>query len=234
MNPADAATRGLTVEKLKVTTNWLEGPEFLTTERGLWPEQPPEPGWNLADILPETITGLKKPRHGNIEELLLTSSSQFCLFSAAPARDNYYEPREPLLLKFSNWSKLVRIVAYCRRLMTRKTVQMSPLEKIEAERSIVYHSQQAAYRAMLFQLKTHIRVNHDNALAPLAPFLDAQGLVRLSGRTEATALIYEAKYPLLLHAKDPLTEVLLRLIHRELMHQERYKQNYPNYIGCRG
>jgi hypothetical protein len=53
---------------------------------------------------------------------------------------------------------------------------------------------------------------------PLAPFLDAQGLVRLSGRTEAAALIYEAKYPLLLHAKDPLTEVLLRHIHRELMH----------------
>jgi hypothetical protein len=71
MNPADAATRGLTIEKLKVTTNWLEGPEFLTTERGLWPELPPEPGRNLADILPETITGLKKTRHGNIEELLL-------------------------------------------------------------------------------------------------------------------------------------------------------------------
>jgi hypothetical protein len=108
MNPADAATRGLTVERLKVNTNWLEGPEFLTFERGLWPEQPPEPGRNLADILPETITGLKKMRHGNIEELLLTSSSQLCLFSAAPARDDYYEPREPSLLKFSNWSKLVR------------------------------------------------------------------------------------------------------------------------------
>jgi hypothetical protein len=40
----------------------------------------------------------------------------------------------------------------------------------------------------------------------------------LPGRTEAAALIYEAKYPLLLHAKDPLTTVLLRHIHRELMH----------------
>jgi hypothetical protein len=122
------------------------------------------------------------------------------------------------LLKFSDWSKLVRFVAYCWRLMTRKTGQMSPLEKMEAERSIVYHRQQAAYRATLFQLKTHGRVNHDNALAPLAPFMDAQGLVRLSGRAEAAAVIYEAKYPLLLHAKDPLTTVLLRHIHRELMH----------------
>jgi hypothetical protein len=128
MNPADAATRGLTVEKLKVTTNWIEGPEFLTKERGSWPEQPPEPGQDLANILPETISGLKRIKHGHIEELLLTSSSQFCLFSAAPAQDDYYEPKEPSLLKLSNWSKLVHIVAYCRRLMTRKTGQMSPLE----------------------------------------------------------------------------------------------------------
>jgi hypothetical protein len=92
MNPVDAATGGLTVEKLKVTTNWLVGPEFLTTERGSWPEQQPEPGRDLANILPETISGLKRIQHGHIEELLLTSSSQFCLFSAAPALDDYYEP----------------------------------------------------------------------------------------------------------------------------------------------
>jgi hypothetical protein len=129
MNPADAATRGLTVEKLKVTTNWLEGPEFLTKERGSWPEQPPEPGQELANILPETISGLKRIKHGHIGELLLTSSLQFCLFSAAPARDDYYEPKEPSLLKISNWSKLVRIVAYCRRLMTKKTGKCHPWKK---------------------------------------------------------------------------------------------------------
>jgi hypothetical protein len=83
---------------------------------------------------------------------------------------------------------------------------------------VVYHSQQAGYRSTIFQITPHGRVNHDNALAPLAPFMDAQGRIRLAGRTEAAPLVYEAKYPLLMHAKDPLTEVLLRHIHRKLIH----------------
>jgi hypothetical protein len=84
----------------------------------------------------------------------------------------------------------------------------TPLEKIKAERAIVYQCQRAGYRATLFQLKTHGRVNHDSQLATLALFLDKQGLIKLSGRTEAAPLVYEAKYPLILHAKDPITTVL--------------------------
>jgi hypothetical protein len=55
-------------------------------KESLWPEQSPEPGRDLADILPETITGLKKiKKKGSINELLLTASLYFCLFSTAPA-----------------------------------------------------------------------------------------------------------------------------------------------------
>jgi hypothetical protein len=110
------------------------------------------------------------------------------------------------LLKYSEWPRLVNIVAYCRRIGSRKKGDINPLEKIEAERALVFHSQKASHRAALFQLKMHDRENHDSALAPLAPFLDAQGLIRLAGRIEAAPLVYEAKYPLLLHAKDPMTD----------------------------
>jgi hypothetical protein len=93
-----------------------------------------------------------------------------------------------------------------------------PWEKIKSERALLLHIQKAGFRSTLFQLKTHGRVNHDNALAPLAPFVNPQGLVRLSGRTEAAELLYEAKYPLILHAKDPVVEVMARHIHDSLMH----------------
>jgi ribonuclease HI len=43
LNPADAATRGLTEEKLKEVKNWLLGPDFLKTQEDMWPVQPPEP-----------------------------------------------------------------------------------------------------------------------------------------------------------------------------------------------
>jgi hypothetical protein len=75
-----------------------------------------------------------------------------------------------------------------------------------------------SFRATLFQLRTHGRVNHNNALACLDSFLDAQGIIRLAGRTEATPVIYKTKSPILLHPKDPITEVLVRFLHRKLMH----------------
>jgi hypothetical protein len=99
------------------------------------------------------------------------------------------------LLKYSRWDTLLKVVAYCRRWRTKKRGTLTPLEIIEAERAVVYHSQRAGYRVTIFQIKKRGRVNHDNALAPLAQFMDAQGLIRLSGRTEAAPLIYEAKYP---------------------------------------
>jgi hypothetical protein len=57
LNPADAATRGLRVTKLKEATTWFLGPQFLYQEEDMWRQQPPEPGRDLANILPETITG---------------------------------------------------------------------------------------------------------------------------------------------------------------------------------
>jgi hypothetical protein len=66
INPADAATRGLTVVKLIETESWTQGPEFLKRSEETWPEQPPEPGRDLANILTDTITGLKKTRHEGV------------------------------------------------------------------------------------------------------------------------------------------------------------------------
>jgi hypothetical protein len=218
LNPADAATRGLTVTKLKETTTWFSGPQFLYQDKDMWPQQPPEPGRDLANILPETITGLKKTRNGNINDLLHVNQSNICLFAAIQVRDDYRSPKIPYLSKYSLWKKLVRVTAYCLRWKSKKKGNITPLEKIIVVRALVFHSQTALFRATFFQLRTHGRVNHDSALATLAPFIDKEGLIRLSGRTEAAPLVYETKYPLLLHAKDPMTKILVRDIHQDLLH----------------
>jgi hypothetical protein len=218
MNPADTTMRGITVDKLKETKEWFNGREFLTHQDDSWPEQLLDPGQDLANILPKTITGLKKTRHGNINDLLCTAATQVCLFSAAPARDDYADPLIPHLLKFSDWEKLIRIVAYCRRMASRRKGDISPLEKFESERALAFHNQRTSFRATLFQLRTHGLVNHDNVLACLDPFLDAQGIVRLAGRIEAVPVIYETNYQILLHPKDPITEVLAPFLHRKLTH----------------
>jgi hypothetical protein len=132
LNPADAATRGLTVTKLKEATTWFSGPQFLYQQEDMWPQQPPEPGRDLAHILPETITGLKKTRHGNINELLHVNQSNICLFTAIQVGENYDNPEIPYLSKYSSWKKLVRVTAYCLRWKSKKKGNILPLEKIMA------------------------------------------------------------------------------------------------------
>jgi hypothetical protein len=106
INPADAATRGLTVVKLMETESWTQGPEILKRSEETWPEQPPEPGQDLANILPDTITGLKKTKE-NLNKLLFLSTKDVSLFTAVPAKDDFYQPEIPTLQKYSEWTKLI-------------------------------------------------------------------------------------------------------------------------------
>jgi hypothetical protein len=100
----------------------------------------------------------------------------------------------------------------------KKGGSINPVEIEDEERALVYLSQRQTFRATRVQLEMHGRVNHDNNLAPLAPFIDPQGAIRLGGRTEAAHLTYTANYPLLLHCKDPVTKILVTHVHQRLEH----------------
>jgi hypothetical protein len=132
--------------------------------------------------------------------------------------DQYYAPLNETLLKYSRWEELRRVVETCLRWRNKKRGIINPVEIWEAEEAIIGLSQSQCYRALLAQLRLDAKVKKDNVLAPLAPFLDKRGLIRLGGRTEASRLNYNAKYPLLLHHKDPITTLLARFIHLQLEH----------------
>jgi hypothetical protein len=137
-----------------------------------------------------------------------------CTLHLQPATDQYYEPLNETLLKYSGWKELTR----CLRWRNKKRGIINPVEIWEAEEAIIGLSQSQCYRASLVQLRMNAQVKKDNTLAPLAPFLDKKRLIRMGGRTEAALLNYNAKYPLLLHQKDPLTTTLARFIHLQLEH----------------
>jgi hypothetical protein len=92
-----------------------------------------EPGRDLSNLLPETITVLKKTRNGNINKLLNIQASNICLFTTVPARDDFYEQQIPFLQKFSSWKRMIIIIAYCRRWKSRRKGDITPMAKIEAE-----------------------------------------------------------------------------------------------------
>jgi hypothetical protein len=95
LNPADAATRGMTVKLMRLQTTWLERPEFLRLDKNGWPDQP-EPATDIyADILPETLQGVK------IDKKQVKVRQAVCNLVLQPSIDQYYDPVMPSLMKFS-------------------------------------------------------------------------------------------------------------------------------------
>jgi hypothetical protein len=86
LNPADAATRGMTVKGLRLLSEWMEGPDFLAQEQNTWPNQP-EPATDIyAELLPETMQGVKiDQKQVRVRQAAFTTHLQ-------PATDQYYDP----------------------------------------------------------------------------------------------------------------------------------------------
>jgi hypothetical protein len=59
LNPADAATRGISAAQLRMDKHWLNGPDFLRETQTTWPDQPEPPSELIADLLPSTTEGMK-------------------------------------------------------------------------------------------------------------------------------------------------------------------------------
>jgi hypothetical protein len=171
-NPADAATRGMTVRRLKDHKSWLYGPEFLLLSADHWPKQLESSTDVFCDLLPETKEGIRVDSRGT----RIIKQAQV-LLTLQPATDDYYDPLEPQLLKYNRWKQLTRIVAMCLRWKNKKRGILNPVEIWAAEWALVRLSQAQCYRASLVQLRLNSRVNYNNALAPFAPFLDDAGIV---------------------------------------------------------
>lgn len=56
-------------------------------------------------------------------------------------------------------------------------------------------------------------------LAPLQPFIDEDGFLRVGGRLQGSNLPFEAKHQLILPQKHRITELLIKKIHEERFHE---------------
>ena len=81
-------------------------------------------------------------------------------------------------------------------------------------------SQAASLTKTIRQLSSNAKVPNNNPLRKLDPTMDEEGVVRLSGRLkQANNLTFDMQHPILLHANDSFTHLLVRHTHeRELSH----------------
>ncbi|CAB3251377.1 unnamed protein product [Arctia plantaginis] len=168
---------------------------------------------NGPDFLKESEIDYKRPRH------LVTSLEQTKAHTAVVDIDWWQ--------KFSSLTKLVRVVAYCRRFLNlRKKSATKPRsrfltrQEIDVARELcIKKCQEEGLHEELQELKDKgCLAKGKKKMKSLNLFLDVKGIVRVGGRLEMSKLNYSEKHPILIPKESFLTDLLIADAHQKTMH----------------
>ena len=207
-NPADAGTRGLSAKTL-LDSSWLKGPEFLKTPD--WPFKPSEP--SKFKLKPE-ITGQSTEKPSPKDENALSSN--------ADINTSTFEWH-----KYSSFEKLLRVVAYLMRLIPKNEAYRSetgtiadPSELENAQTKLFYLVQLESFPIEKKLLLKNSPLSGTSKLLQFSPFIGPKGLLRATGRTKQLDVSsFDAKHPVLLDSRHPVTRLFLEQLHQSHCHQ---------------
>ncbi|XP_015433443.1 PREDICTED: uncharacterized protein LOC107189427 [Dufourea novaeangliae] len=198
-NPADCASRGLSISQLQKHQLWWTGPQWLIGTQSSWPVQP---------IYHESQTHLEE-RHGES-------------FIVATTHPEYHWE---MIYRFSSLIRLLRVTAICFRVaqlikrMPQSTLA-SPITPHETDHSRVFwiKATQAAY------FSSELKLMGSNQLPPAHPFnrltayTDTQGIIRVGGRLERSQLELETIHPAILPRQSKFTSLIIADTHQRTLH----------------
>ncbi|XP_052748143.1 uncharacterized protein LOC128200069 isoform X2 [Galleria mellonella] len=200
-NPADLVSRGLRADLLNNSSLWWSGPSFLKLDSSQWPLNPNKHNSNL----PETIQSF----HTDDSNLINNKGS---LISS-------------LIDKFSNFTRLQRVVAFvlrfvnnCQKNTNKLSDQISLLELNNAAKLLLRTAQQDSFPEERELLLSNKQLPFKNRLVSLSPFIDFDNLIRVGGRLNDSHYDYNVKHPILLSGKHRLCELIFNMLHKKFMH----------------
>ncbi|XP_018371801.1 PREDICTED: uncharacterized protein LOC108766795 [Trachymyrmex cornetzi] len=169
-NPADCASRGLTVHEIKQHLLWWHGPSWLSSLPTQWPKLTP----------------------GCSVELNLEENPGYIHTSIRDRRIAYWD----LLERYSSLTKLIRITAVCLRTAQRfrrlpsesVSKHLSPVELERSHQFLIGKVQQSHFQYEMETLKKGGGLSKANSLIKLTPYLDKFGIMRVGGRLQQTSL----------------------------------------------
>lgn len=178
-NPADVVSRGSSIKNLKNNSLWWHGPPFLLQDVSCWPLTFEQA--QVLDCPNEMITNVS-----------VTKSLDLNIFD-----------------KYSSFSKLIRIVSYCRRFLNQQVKgPLTPAELKTTEHCLIKLIQSKHFETEIKQLRSNNYVPRQSPLAKLNPFLE-NDLLRVGGRLKYSDLNYTSKHPIILPKKHNFTKLLL-------------------------
>ncbi|KAL0884187.1 hypothetical protein ABMA27_016192 [Loxostege sticticalis] len=152
---------------------------------------------------------------------------------------------QSILKRYSSLTKLIRVVAYCRRFITRKNSIvrnvncLSSFELGEALNTCIKLAQAAEYAQDIKELKSsgHITSKKSKILS-LTPFLDENGLLRVGGRISQSQESEMVKHPIILPHQSDLSRLIVVDAHFKTLHGNitlafNYIRSAYWIIGCK-
>ena len=131
------------------------------------------------------------------------------------------------LFKIERWGtllKAIRVVAWCLRFVrnsgkscAKLSGELSYDELSEAKRHLFLCDQDKYFNPELAALRRGKPVPTTSSIAKLSPYLDKDGLLRVSGRLEFAALRFSEKHPIILY-KSHLARLLVCFQHKLMKH----------------
>ena len=199
-NPADLLTRGVCAEELVNSKLWLEGPQFLLQDL------------DVSEVCDEL---------GDLDPVLTSESAGSALVTSHEVRERIFD-----VDRWGSLTKAIRVVAWVLRYisnlkLTRVERQLTSdltFEELKCARyQLILSVQQHEFAVEISALKEGRPIPKTSALARLTPFLGEDGLLRIQGRLQFSALSHAEKHPIIL-PRCHLSVLLTRFQHRLLKH----------------
>ncbi|XP_070579250.1 uncharacterized protein [Ptychodera flava] len=221
-NPADIASRSIPAPKLN-STIWLSGPAFLWQRDEQDNHEETEHKYTVSDEDPEVRKQLA---------VLNTSTKEV-------EQDDLGAHR---FQRFSSWRSLKRSIAnLIGKIRQRKSPEKtdkkekekSPEElKIEmmaqAEtiilRSVqksVFHKEYEILSAAKSAGADNSKLQKQNPISRMNPFIDEKGLIRVGGRLRQSDLDLCGRHPIILPQDNHISRLIIDHVHRQVQHQGR-------------
>ncbi|XP_043659545.1 uncharacterized protein LOC122624160 [Drosophila teissieri] len=195
-NPADLASRGVSPQELKDSALWWRGPAWLHLKQEQWP--------NELLVHPETELEQRPVK---------------CHTVAVPSAVEILE-------RFSAFDRALRVLAYvfrfvksCRREGVASSAELTAAELSEVQERLIVLTQKNEFPAEYKALSNKQPVPPASAISNLNPFLDGNGVLRASGRLQASEMLsYDEKHPIILPARCRFAELQVLFIRRISLH----------------
>ena len=204
-NPADLASRGVSVDQLRDSNLWWNGPAWLSQKRIAWKVSNIDMKLQKEEMqfVPEEIVETMAEDHESPETVI----------------NNKTAPFEIKIENYSTVSKLLRVTAYCLRFIRnvrRKNIKNKTLSKEEIDEAEVMWTKYVQKKH--FENDGSDNGKQSNLRRQLGVFVDENGLLRCRGRIGNADISEGAKTPILLPKNDRFTDLMVEKMHKAILH----------------